>query len=117
VIFVDDVSRVELERVGPALESHPRFPKRTNVEFVQVLNEREIRVHVWERGAGVTLACGTGACASAVASLAAGKVRGEVAVHLPGGTLKISWAGGTSPVMMEGPAEEVFRGEYSGKGS
>jgi diaminopimelate epimerase len=111
VFFVEDVASIPLEKLGPLVEKHPRFPNRTNVEFVEILNANEIRVRVWERGAGVTLACGTGACASAVAALAKTQVSGKVAVHLPGGTLKISWAGAGKPVMMEGPAEEVFRGE------
>jgi diaminopimelate epimerase len=112
VIFVDDVASCELEKLGPAIEAHPRFPRRTNVEFVQVQGAREIQVRVWERGAGPTLACGTGACASAVASLATGRVQGTVEVHLPGGVLSIQWNGGQGPVWMEGPAEEVFRGQY-----
>lgn len=111
VIFVDDVSRVALEKLGPLIENHPRFPKRTNVEFVQTQSATEIEVRVWERGTGVTLACGTGACASAVAALATSRVSGKVRVTLPGGALNISWKGGTEPVMMEGPAVEVFRGE------
>ena len=115
VIFVPDVAGIPLEKFGPEIETHPRFPKRTNVEFVEVLSPREIKVRVWERGAGVTLACGTGACASAVASLASGRCQGELQVHLPGGTLLIGWKGGKSePVIMKGPATEVFRGEYFG---
>jgi diaminopimelate epimerase len=111
VIFVDDVARYPVEQLGPALESHPRFPRRTNVEFVQVSGEHSIRVRVWERGAGLTLACGTGACASAVAALATGRVNGTVRVELPGGALMLRWNPGES-VLMEGPAEEVFRGEF-----
>lgn len=112
VIFVEDAETFPVEKFGPVIETHRRFPKRTNVEFVQVINEREIRVRVWERGAGITLACGTGACASAVAALATGRVKGEVTVQLPGGTLWICWEGDDSPVIMRGPAEEVFRGEF-----
>jgi len=100
-----------VEKWGPLLEAHSRFPQRTNVEFVEVKGPNAIQVRVWERGAGITLACGTGACASAVASLVAGKVQNPVEVRLPGGNLKITWAGPGSSVLMEGPAEEVFSGE------
>jgi diaminopimelate epimerase len=113
VFFTDDVLGVPLERLGPLIETHARFPSRTNVEFVQVTGPSAIRVRVWERGAGITLACGTGACASAVASLATRRVSGTVEVELPGGLLKIRWNPG-EPVFMEGPAEEVFRGVFEG---
>ena len=112
VVFVEDVAAVALEEIGPKFEVHSRFPARTNVEFVQVLGPDQIRVRVWERGAGVTLACGTGACASAVAALATGRVQGEVKVDLPGGQLKIVWPGPAQSVVMAGPAAEVFRGEF-----
>lgn len=112
VVFVDDVTEVALEDIGPQFEVHSRFPARTNVEFVQVVAPDRIRVRVWERGAGVTLACGTGACAAAVAALGTGRVRGEVKVELPGGVLKIVWPGPAQSVVMAGPAAEVFRGEY-----
>lgn len=114
VLFVNELGEAPVERLGPVIERHPRFPDRTNVEFVQVEGPHEIRVRVWERGAGVTLACGTGACASAVASLATGQAQGTVRVHLPGGKLEISWAGEGKPVFMEGPATEVFQGEFFG---
>lgn len=120
VFFVEDLYRVApqhtVESLGPLVETHARFPRRTNVEFVHVEGADSIRVRVWERGAGITLACGTGACASAVAALATGQARGQVGVHLPGGTLRIRWGGEGSPVMMEGPAEEVFRGEFPSQG-
>ncbi len=112
VFFVDDVSRVSLQEVGPLIESHSRFPHRTNVEFVEIKNRDSIRVRVWERGAGITLACGTGACAAAVASLATSRVSGPVNVDLPGGRLRITWDGLTKPILMKGPAKEVFRGVY-----
>ena len=114
VIFVSDVKSVALETVGPLIERHSRFPARTNVEFVQVLSDHEIQVRIWERGAGATLACGTGACAAAVAAFAQGKIKGVVQVKLPGGDLKINWDGPGKSVVMEGPAQEVFRGEYFG---
>jgi len=111
VVFVDELTNYPVEALGSEAEVHPRFPQRTNVEFVQVTGTHAIRVVVWERGAGLTLACGTGACASAVAAIATGRVQSPVQVALPGGALSIDWAGGQFPVMMEGPAEEVFRGE------
>ncbi len=110
VILTDAVDEVDLERWGPALEHHPSFPERTNVEFVQPLSPRELRVRVWERGAGITLACGTGACASAVAAHLAGETEREVTVHLPGGTLGVNWAP-SGHVFLKGPAELVFVGE------
>jgi diaminopimelate epimerase len=116
VIFVPDVSKVPLETWGPLLETHPRFPRQTNVEFVEVLSQQSIRVRVWERGAGATLACGTGACAAAVVQLAIlqskGTAQTELEVELPGGYLKIQWKGFSHSVMMTGPAQEVFQGVY-----
>lgn len=116
VFFVDGVDSFPVEKLGPLIEKHSRFPKRTNVEFVELQGSSDIKVRVWERGAGITLACGTGACASAVATLATGRAKGPLRVHLPGGTLTIEWAGEGKPVMMTGPAEEVFRGEYEFRG-
>ncbi len=110
VIFIEDLDAVPLEKIGPLIECHPRFPGKTNVEFVQVVDAHTIRVRVWERGAGITLACGTGACAAAVAALQVGQVKNPVLVQLPGGTLRISWSGAT--VTMTGPATEVFSGVY-----
>ncbi len=113
VFFVNALSQFPVETLGPLIEKHPRFPQRTNVEFVEVGDGHSIRVRVWERGAGITLACGTGACASAVASLATQKVSGRVEVLLPGGALQITWSGKvTDSVMMQGPAEEVFQGRF-----
>ena len=120
VFFVpqgESLDELELEKIGPVIEKHPRFPKRTNVEFVQVLQvggPGRIRVRVWERGAGITLACGTGACASAVATIqanCAGSPGVPLEVILPGGKLRLSWDGKkTGPVWMTGPALEVFSG-------
>lgn len=109
VIFTDDVENFPLSTYGPAIENNELFPKRINVEFVQVLNDREIRMRVWERGSGETLACGTGACASAVASVLNGRTHRRVTVHLAGGDLDILW-GEDDTVYMTGPAEEVFEG-------
>jgi len=111
VVFVEDLSQIDLPLLGPEIENHPHFPNRTNVEFVKVLNDKEIEVAVWERGAGETLACGTGACAAAVASNLAGKTGRRVLVQLPGGNLDIEWAE-DDHVLMRGPAEKVFEGEY-----
>lgn len=109
VIFTDSVDSVPLEVEGPLLEHNPDFPKRTNVEFVEVVDKGRVKARVWERGSGVTLACGTGACAVAVASALNGKTGRKVRVDLPGGTLKIEW-GKDNHVYMTGPATEVFSG-------
>ncbi|WP_418790506.1 diaminopimelate epimerase [Phosphitispora sp. TUW77] len=111
IIFVDDVNNVSLAQVGPSLESHPVFPKKTNVEFVQVINNQEVNMRVWERGAGETLACGTGACATGVACVLNGLTDKKIMVHLAGGDLVIEWAD-NGHVYMTGPAEYVFTGEY-----
>jgi len=113
VIFVDDLERVDLAGWGTALERHEAFVRRTNVEFVRVLGPEELHVLVWERGAGATLACGTGACAAAVAAAIQGRTGRRVSVHLPGGRLEIEWAA-DDRVFMTGPCAEVFRGEYPG---
>jgi len=111
VTFVDDVESYPVKTIGPEIERHPAFPERTNAEFVQVISPTEIRMRVWERGAAETLACGTGACASAVASILNGKTERAMTVHLNGGDLKIEWPEDNSPVIMTGPAVEVFTGE------
>ena len=107
VFFVDE--DVALERLGPLIENDPLFPERINVN-VAAVDDEGIRLRVWERGAGLTLACGTGACATAVAAITRKLVTGPVAVRLPGGTLKIDWAPGRS-IAMSGPATYVFSGE------
>lgn len=108
VVFVEDVEGYQVKDLGPLLESHELFPKRTNVEFVQIVSRDELKVRVWERGVGETLACGTGACASVVAAKVLGKVDGTVTVRLLGGELAVECRGGV--VFMEGPAEKVFEG-------
>ncbi len=110
-IFTPDVEAVDLERFGPALEHHPDFPRRVNVHFVQVQGPRELKMRTWERGSGVTLACGTGACASAVAAALTGRGGREVVMHLPGGDLTIAWAA-DNRVYMTGPATYVCDGEF-----
>jgi len=109
VIFVDDLQSVRLKEIGPIIENLPQFPNRTNVEFVQVINDKEIALKVWERGAGETLACGTGACASVVAASLNGLTGKKVVVHLPGGDLGIEWAP-ENHIIMRGPAEKAFDG-------
>lgn len=111
VIFVDDLSKVPAGVWGPQLENHSFFPKRANVEFTQVISSRRVKARVWERGAGLTLACGTGACAIAVAGVLTGRLQREVTVSLPGGDLRVEWAA-DEHVYMTGPAAYVFEGEY-----
>lgn len=112
IMFVDDGSAVSTRELGPKIEKHTTFPKRTNVEFVQVINRREIKIRVWERGAGETLACGTGACASAVVSHLLGKTDKKVTVHLLGGDMEVL-CGDT--IIAKGPAIKVFQGKLFGE--
>lgn len=112
VIFVDDADGFPVREVGPKIENHPLFPEKTNVEFIEVLNSKELEMRVWERGAGVTLACGTGACASAVAAILNELSHRKVTVHLLGGDLTIEWSEDNDHLYMTGPAEEVFGGEF-----
>lgn len=111
VMLVDNVHTAEVASLGPQIESHARFPQRVNAGFMQVLNEHEINLRVYERGSGETLACGTGACAAAVSGIQLGSLQSPVKVHTRGGILTIQWAGGDTPVLMTGPAEIVFDGE------
>ena len=109
VIFVPSVAEIPLEQLGPKIETHPAFPRKTNVEFAEVLSPSEVRMRVWERGAGVTLACGTGAASTVVAGVLNGKLNRKATVHLPGGDLQIDWRD-NDEIFMTGPAEEVFSG-------
>jgi diaminopimelate epimerase len=111
VTYVDDVAGYPVAEVGPRVENHPSFPRRTNVEFVQVISPKEVRQRTWERGSGETHACGTGACAVAVAGVLTGRTGRDLAVHLLGGDLRIRWPEG-GHVFLTGPAVEVFRGEW-----
>lgn len=112
IFFVEDVVAVDLEGLGPLVENHALFPERTNVEFAQVLSPTHLRMRVWERGVGVTPACGTGACASAVAAIRRGLIEGRRArVTLDGGDLDILWREADGHVVMTGPWAEVYRGE------
>ena len=108
--FVDDAKAIDLEKIGPKFEHHPVFPQRTNTEFVQVMRRDYLRMRVWERGAGITLACGTGACATVVAAVLTGQADRHCTVELPGGCLQIYWSLADNRVYMTGPAELVFKG-------
>lgn len=116
VTFVDDIDAVPLDDWGPRIESNPLFSEKTNVEFAQILSPNEIRMRVWERGVGITEACGTGSCATLVAAVTNKLVRDTATLILDGGRLQITWSGVGQPVQMTGPAVEVFSGEYKGIG-
>jgi diaminopimelate epimerase len=111
VLRVEDVTTAEVERMGPLLEAHPRFPRRVNVGFMEIIDRGHIRLRVYERGTGETLACGTGACAAVAVGRRWGELDDTVRVDLPGGSLTIHWEGGTAPLWMTGPATRVFQGE------
>ncbi|MHC4173450.1 MAG: diaminopimelate epimerase [Planctomycetota bacterium] len=110
VFFCDDVVLIELERLGPAIESHSLFPNRVNVHFVQADKPTEFTMRTWERGCGITLACGTGACAACVAAVLTGRCERICTAHLPGGDLNLNWCEEDNSVYMTGPAVEVFEG-------
>jgi diaminopimelate epimerase len=114
VVFVDDVADpdVMLRSFGPELERHPAFPRRVNAHFVRVLGPEEVRMWTWERGSGITLACGTGACAVCVAGVLTGRTGPGILAHLPGGDLELAWPGEGQSVFMTGPATEVFSGDW-----
>ncbi|WP_457553650.1 diaminopimelate epimerase [Desulfobacula sp.] len=110
VVFVDDLEKVDVKRIGPSIENHERFPEKTNVEFVEVVNTGELKMKVWERGAGITLACGTGACAALVAASLTGRSAKSAIVHLDGGDLDIFWDKASNHIFKTGPANFVFKG-------
>jgi diaminopimelate epimerase len=110
IFFVPDVGAVDLERLGPAIETDPLFPERVNVNIASLVDTNRISLRVWERGVGLTRACGTGACATAVAAIRSGRVASPVTIDLPGGTLTIEWAP-SEAIRMSGPATHVFTGE------
>ncbi|MCM1983311.1 diaminopimelate epimerase [Lyngbya confervoides] len=110
ITFVDRLADIPLADLGPAFEHHPAFPQRTNTEFIEIVRPDYLKMSVWERGAGMTLACGTGACASLVAGVLNQKCHRKATVELPGGPLEIEWAAAGDPVYMTGPAEWVFSG-------
>lgn len=111
VLLVDDVDSAPVAELGPLLEKHPRFPARANIGFLQVIDRHHVRLRVFERGSGETLACGSGACAAVVAGQLRGLLDARVDVELRGGNLVIEWQGDGTPVMMEGPAKTVFEGQ------
>jgi diaminopimelate epimerase len=111
VQLVEDVDQAPVSTEGPLIEHHPRFPRRVNAGYMQILDRRRIRLRVYERGVGETLACGTGACAAVVAGITRGLLDSSVDVSLRGGNLLVRWAGETQPVWMTGPAVTVFDGE------
>ena len=111
VVFMDDVEHLAIEEIGPYFENHERFPNRTNTEFVQVIDDSHVKMRVWERGTGETLACGTGACAVTVASILNGLTEDDITVELLGGNLEIFWDRKENVVYMTGPATTVFEGE------
>ncbi len=111
VIFEQNVDRVDLPVVGPLVEHHKAFPRRINAHWVEVISPREVKMRTWERGSGITLACGTGASAVCVAGVLAGKTERKILAHLPGGDLELEWRESDNHVYMTGPATEVFSGE------
>ena len=111
VVFVDDIDALELATVGPELEFHSRFPQRCNIEFAQIIGPNEIRMRVWERGSGITMACGTGACATLVAAALMGRTARKATIVMDGGNLEIEWRESDNHIYMRGPATEVFEGD------
>lgn len=111
VTIVDNTTTAPVETLGPLIEAHPRFPRKVNAGFMQIVSQAEINLRVFERGAGETLACGTGACAAVVSGRLRGKLCDDVKVNLPGGSLRIQWQGEGHPVIMTGPATTVFHGQ------
>lgn len=112
VIFVQDIGSINLAAIGPALERHPAFPKRMNIHFVHVHGRDEVTMRTWERGSGITMACGTGASAVCVAGVLTDRTNREILAHLPGGELTLRWDEESNHVFKTGPAVEVFRGEW-----
>ena len=116
VCFTDNVDEIDIDEFGPLIENDETFPNRTNVEFADIVNKNEINMRVWERGAGETMACGTGACAVAVASFLNGYTERRVTVNLPGGKLEINFNENDNHVYLKGPARIIFEGEFDDKG-
>ncbi|PCK30076.1 diaminopimelate epimerase [Pseudoalteromonas piscicida] len=113
VIVVDSVETADVDTLGPLLEHHERFPQKANIGFMEIISREYVKLRVWERGAGETLACGTGACAAVVAGIMQGKLEETVRVDLPGGSLQVRWGGQGQIVKMTGPAEHVFDGQIA----
>jgi diaminopimelate epimerase len=112
ITFVDEITDAHVLGLGPYVERHPAFPRRVNAEFVRVNRPDDVTLRVWERGSGETLACGTGACAVAVAGVLTGRTQRRITAHLPGGDLRLHWSEADSHVYMTGPAVEVFSGDW-----
>jgi diaminopimelate epimerase len=112
VVYVDAITDKQVLELGPKIENHPAFPRRTNVEFVRVNRPDDVTMRVWERGSGETMACGTGTCAIAVAGVLTGRTQRRIAAHLRGGDLQVHWSETDNHVYMTGPAVEVFSGEW-----
>jgi diaminopimelate epimerase len=111
-LFEIGIEAIELDRIGPRIETHPAFPNRVNVHIVKVASESDATMRTWERGTGITLACGTGACAVHVAGVLTGRLAARSLLHLPGGDLEIQWAGDGASVFKTGPATDVFAGDW-----
>ena len=111
VVFINDTDKLEIEKIGPYFENHERFPRRTNTEFVQVVDRNYVKMRVWERGSGETLACGTGCCATAAACVLNGLTENRVTVEVLGGKILIEWNREENLIFMTGPAETIFEGE------
>jgi diaminopimelate epimerase len=112
VFYVDSAADWPLEIVGPKIENHKLFPERVNVHIVEVVSLEEVRMRTWERGSGLTLACGTGAAAVGVAGVLVGRTGRRIVAHVPGGDLEVEWPTDAAPVRLSGPVEEVFTGEW-----
>ena len=113
ILLVDDVETADVETIGPLLERHERFPERANIGFMQIVNSSHIKLRVYERGSGETLACGSGACAAVVVGYMQKRLGKDVRVDLPGGSLKIRWHGKDNVVKMTGAAEHIFDGYFN----
>ncbi len=111
IIPVEDLTEIPFEKLGSTIEKYSLFPSKTNVHFLQLINRRKIKILVWERGSGATLACGTGACASLVAAYLLGLSEKSATINLPGGDLKVTWPGPNESVYMKGPANSIFKGQ------
>ena len=111
VIFMDGIDNLEIEKIGPVIENHPLFPQRTNVEFIEVIDPTHLKMRVWERGSGETLACGSGACASLVAGVITNRCDSKASIQLKGGMLEVGWERENNQVFLTGDAHFVFRGE------
>lgn len=113
IVFVDDITAVKLEKIGPKFETHTIFPKKTNTEFVEVKNNKYVRMRVWERGAGITWACGTGSCATLVACVLNKRTERKAQIELDGGILTIEWSADNNHIYMTGPATKVFTANWA----